>query len=458
MGKGRRYAPGVLAPGPRRLGLRRRVVLGFTAGALLLSALSAVATWLLSAQYLVNQRVRIATEEAANTAVALQQGLGSQDDVPAVLDRVTSPRVEALVRRDGEWFSSTLGLTPSDVPDAVLQALEDGRSTRQRVELRGAPKLFVGFPLPAQAAVHVAVVPLDELDETLRALSLSLVVAAALTTLAGAALGLWASRRALRPVEEVSRAAAAVATGDLDARLETDDPDLHQIATTFNATVAALRERVERDVRFAADVSHELRSPLTTLANAVSVLAARRSEMSATSAAMLDALEAEVERFSRIVRDLLAISLDGARPHLEQVSVPGLARAVAGERVPVHVEADAADGVVWGDLRRLERVLSNLLDNADRHGGGAVGVLVRRAGDDVQVVVDDAGPGVPAELRREVFERFHRGAHARSGADGAGLGLALVASHVRLHGGRVSVEERPGGGARFVVHLPAGVP
>ena len=440
----------------RQLGLRRRVVLAFGAGALLLSTVSATATWWLSAGYLEAQRTRIATTEAAAGAVALQQGLAEGVSVPRLLERVSSPSTEALLRRDGQWFSSTLALTPDDLPAPLRAAVEDRRAVRQRSTIDDDPRLFVSIPLSGRDAVYVAVLPLDELDATLRTLSQVLVGAAAVTSLAGAALGLWASRRALSPLVRVNDAAAAVAAGDLTTRLDTSDPDLQRLAATFNASVEDLRRRVERDARFAADVSHELRSPLTTLANAVSVLAARRHELSPTAAAMVDAMQAEVTRFGRIVRDLLEISLDeaGAGLALEPVRVAELVTAAVDGRVDVQLGPGAEDLVVSGDRRRLERLLCSLLDNADVHGGGAVAVVVRRHDGAAEVAVEDTGPGVPAELRAEVFERFHRGSRARSGADGAGLGLALVARHVRLHRGTVHVEDRPGGGARFVVRLP----
>jgi signal transduction histidine kinase len=111
---------------------------------------------------------------------------------------------------------------------------------------------------------------------------------------------------------------------------------------------------------------------------------------------------------------------------------------------------------VLADRVRLERVVANLLDNARRHGKGLVRLGVVRRDGRARVEVDDAGPGVPAEAREHVFERFARGSPAdRDATDsGAGLGLALVSQHVRRHDGRTWVEERPGGGARFVVELP----
>jgi signal transduction histidine kinase len=122
------------------------------------------------------------------------------------------------------------------------------------------------------------------------------------------------------------------------------------------------------------------------------------------------------------------------------------------------VDTDAAGVLILADKRRLERVVTNLLTNAEVHGGGAVRIGVRRVDGALRLEVDDEGPGVAVEDRPRIFERFARGPAAGrrsgSGGDGVGLGLALVDEHVRLHRGRVWVEDRPGGGARFVVELP----
>ena len=440
------------------LGLRRRLVLSFAVGSLVLCFAAAAAAWWLSAGYLQTLRTRVATAESVTSARAVQQGLSSDGSVPALLERTRPLSGEALLHRDGEWFASALSLTPTDIPTAVRDAALAGRAVRQRAEIDGDPHLFVTVPVDdgRRGGAYVAVLPLVELDATLRTLSAVLAGVALLTSVAFTVLGGWASRRALRPVERVSEAAAAVAAGDLRARLHTQDPDLRSLAETFNANAAALQARVDRDARFAADVSHELRSPLTTLVNAVDVMAARRDEMSPTAAAMLDLVQAELARFSEIVRDLLEISVeDAAAPSaLEPVRISRLVRAAVGDRVPVRTTPEAQDAVVLGDPRRLERVVCNLVGNADTHGGGVAEIVVRDVGGGVEIVVDDAGPGVPPHLRTEVFERFHRGPHARTTAEGAGLGLALVAQHVRRHAGQVRVEDRPGGGARFVVTLP----
>jgi signal transduction histidine kinase len=234
----------------------------------------------------------------------------------------------------------------------------------------------------------------------------------------------------------------------------------------------ALQNRVERDARFASDVSHELRSPLMTLAASVEVMQARRDDLPDRAQAALDLLVADVARFQGLVEDLLEISRFDAgaiRLHLEDLLVAEFMRqAVAVSSLPLTklTVSDRAEGLIMhGDRRRLARVVANLIDNARVHGGGAPEINVTEAVGEgeplahVWIAVEDHGPGVPPEERALVFERFARGAVAgrRSSSDGAGLGLALVDEHVRMHGGRVWVEDRSDGepGARFVLELPA---
>jgi two-component system, OmpR family, sensor histidine kinase MtrB len=234
---------------------------------------------------------------------------------------------------------------------------------------------------------------------------------------------------------------------------------------------SALQQRVERDARFASDVSHELRSPLMTLSASAEVLESRREEMPEKAQVALDLLVADVSRFKGLVEDLLEISRFDAgavRLHLEEFGVAEFVRmalAISSVRDATLTTSPLAEQmVINGDKRRLARVVANLVDNARLHGGGEVEVIVTEPADDpapstVWIAVEDHGAGVPAEERHLVFERFARGSAAgrRGATDGSGLGLALVDEHVRLHGGRVWVEDRVDGapGARFVIELPA---
>jgi len=337
-----------------------------------------------------------------------------------------------------------------------------------RFSYRDSTQLAVGVPLSSSVdAAYFEIVPLDELEGTLESLGISLVGAALVTTLAGAGLGWWAARRVLRPLAGIGDAARSIAEGELKTRVEaSEDPDLAALATSFNEMAGALEERIERDARFASNVSHELRSPLTTLSASITVLENHRADMPKRAQAALDLMVADVNRFRQLIEDLLEISrFDAGVMHLDldEVRVAELVmQAVSTSTdadIPLDIDAELAGVFVQADKRRLVRVIANLLDNAAKYAGGASRVELRQVDGNVQIAVEDEGPGIPEDDRLRIFDRFSRGLAAgrRSTSDGVGLGLSLVAEHVRLHGGGVWVEDCADGkpGARFVVVLPA---
>ena len=343
-------------------------------------------------------------------------------------------------------------------------------------EIDGETYEVVGISLEGANAQYFEFFSLEEDNETLSNVALSLLLAATITTGLGVLVGVLAARRAVRPVADASEAAKAIAGGRLETRLvPTDDPDLGVLASSFNDMAAALQQRVERDARFASDVSHELRSPLMTLSASIDVMEARRDEMPERAQAALDLLVSDVARFRGLVEDLLEISRFDAgaiRLHLEDLRVSQFVRnAVAVSSAPnleVSTSPRAENAIISGDRRRLARVVANLIDNALAYGAGQPEVSIEDGNAEsdvlthVKIAVEDHGPGVPVEERALIFERFSRGISAgqRSGSEGAGLGLALVDEHIRLHDGRVWVEDRTDGqpGARFVIELPARMP
>jgi signal transduction histidine kinase len=256
--------------------------------------------------------------------------------------------------------------------------------------------------------------------------------------------------------------ARRIVVGDLGTRLDAEgDRDLVALVSAFNEMLDELRDRIEREARFASDVSHELRGPLAALSSAVEVVNRRRDELPDRAVLAVDALAEQVTAFNRLVLDLLEISrfdVGAAAAAREQLDVVDAVRTVLHERgQTIPLEAPEAGVRIAGDGRRLHQVIANLLDNASKYAGGAVRIGVVKGPNAVWLTVDDAGPGVPEVEREAIFERFHRGpaAEAPEAPRGTGLGLTLVREHVALHGGRVWVEGRPGGGARFVVELPA---
>lgn len=445
-----------------RLSLRWRVAVAFGLVSLLLTGLLGVVTWVLATDYMLRQRETGAIAQAQANVRLVEDSLRLESrGLPDLLQGLaTDTGSSVLLEQPTGWLTSGRQVGPGFLPPALVDMARRGVAAHQRLVVQGVPVLAVAWPV-AGGGVFVQLFPLIVLDQVYRFLSGLLVVGVVLSGLLGAGIGLWASRRALRPLSELTRAASRVAAGDLQTRLPAqDDPDLMPLARTFNRTADALERRVRQDARFAGDVSHELRSPLTTMANAGEVLQRRRGELTGTAQRALDLLLAEIGRFRRMVVDLMEITRDSlldehAREVLDVGELVGNV-AVHGGCRPL-VELDGAGPWVAGDRRRLDRIVANLLDNAERHGGGAIRVGVLRREKVARIEVDDAGAGVPERLRERIFERFARGELEgnRGAAGGSGLGLALVAQHVALHGGRVWVEDRPGGGARFVVEIPA---
>ena len=468
-----------------RFGLRARVTLTFAIGAFGLSTLMAGITYFTARQTFLNERQSAEQRQAFANAALVQNALRSPlTQVNQLIESVdTLPGSRSVLRTGGQWYATAISVGQSAIPPGERQLVLSGTPASQLFVLAGSPQLVIGVPLPAVHAAYFEVFSLDELAGTLRALAFALAAAALVTTVAGAVLGRWAATRALRPLAGLTDAAVAIAGGQLDTRVEAgDDADLVELATAFNRMTANLQDRIEREARFTSDVSHELRSPLTTLTATVSVLESHRSQLAPRARSALDLLDGDLRRFTRMVDDLLEISrfdAGSAELSLDEVDPGELVRRAVAASMPADDEGvrkpvDFPVEIGWGveglrlrvDKRRFERVMANLMENAAFYAGGVTRVLVERqpplpAGalspaTAIRVVVEDRGPGIPEAERDHLFERFYRGGRAgqRASGQGTGLGLSLVAEHVRLHGGRVWSEDAPGHGTRFVVELP----
>ncbi|MFD3452333.1 sensor histidine kinase [Streptomyces sp. NPDC058691] len=265
------------------------------------------------------------------------------------------------------------------------------------------------------------------------------------------------TRRALAPVEGIRREMAAItASEDLSRRVP--EPASHdevaRLARTTNETLTALEAAVDRQRRFVADASHELRSPIASLRTQLEVGSAHPQLLDVPGAVK------DTERLQHLAADLLLLArLDaGERPGQGRVDLGALAREEVGRRPAdrAPVSAEAGEGCeVAGSRSQLARVIGNLVDNAQRHARTEVAVRVRRQGDRIVLTVADDGGGVPAAERERIFERFVRLDDARSRDDGgAGLGLAIARDVARRHGGTLTAGEAPSGGALFELNLP----
>ena len=269
--------------------------------------------------------------------------------------------------------------------------------------------------------------------------------------------------RALRPVEAIRAQVAEISFSGLEKRVPEPvlKDEIGRLARTMNAMLDRLQASSDRQRRFVADASHELRSPLASLRAQIEVRQAYSATGLEESVAMANTL-AEVTRMERLVGDLLLLAKADANRFMTARTPVSLDQAVRDEvaRLPGHgtVEVDVsnmAPATVIGDPEALARVVSNLLHNAVRHARRRVGVSVEAVNGHVELMVTDDGPGIPSDARERIFERFTRLDQARARDDGgSGLGLAIVREIVTAHGGRVGVGEG-GPGAVFIVHLKA---
>lgn len=458
-----------------RMGLRARVITAFAVGALLLSVLLSTVTYSVTRSNLIQSRESEAFVNAENAARDINSQLVRGFDVTGldgIMSGVIVPTgtLQGMIYNTASFFVDSLAFSEDKVHPALLSTLRSGRAADMTFTINDQPHYVVGLPLPsAQAnASYLYAAPLTSVEQDLNSLLPTLVGASAITTVLGLAFGVYVSRRLLSPLHRISTAASQIAAGELSTRLESgDDPDLDQLIASFNGMTSALQDRIERDARFASDVSHELRSPLMTLTGSVAVLERRRDEMPERAQVALDLLSSDIGRFKLLVEDLLEISrfdVGAVELDLEEVMLGEFVRqaigAAVGRERKVHIvhDDDTDEVIVEIDKRRIAQVIRNLSENAEKYAGGVTQVRLIHDGDDVRIELEDEGPGVPEDERQLIFERFARGSEGgrRGSGKGVGLGLSLVAEHLRLHGGSIWVDDRVDAlnGARFVISLP----
>jgi len=359
--------------------------------------------------------------------------------------------------------------TLTGVDPALRETVAAGRLGWQWLDLAGQPYLVVAGRRPPAGPDFYIYFPAGEVEGALTRLGQALLIGGgALIGLAAVVAG-FIARRVLRPVAAASRAASAIAGGDLSARLPVESGDefgawagsFNRMAASLESSVAELQEGRDRERRFVADVSHELRTPLTALVAEASLLEQHLAAMPGEAARLGELLAADTGRLRDLVEDLLEISRldagsDAGSP--ADFDAAASAAAVIAERCPGAVLIAPRGLRVVGERRRLERILGNLLANAARHAEGAeVTVSLRREGSDLVVVVADRGPGVPAADLGRLFDRFYKSDAARA-SGGSGLGLSIARSHARAMGGDLVARLRPGGGLEFEARLPVTEP
>jgi signal transduction histidine kinase len=311
---------------------------------------------------------------------------------------------------------------------------------------------FQRVATPSGDVMVVAASPLSEVTRSLDAVRRSLWVGLPFVVLLVGAVAWVVTGRALHPVEAMRLEAESISDSTLHRRVPeppTTD-EVGRLARTLNAMLDRLEASAERQRRFVADASHELRTPVATLRTELEVASLAGDEDGLRRA--VEGALAEEARLEALLADLLLLASVEESPagagELVDLAAVATADAERPRRVPVSVEGS---GQVIGSPRQVEQAVRNLVDNAARHATSAVTVTVEGS----QVVVDDDGPGVPDADRDRIFERFTRLDEGRTRDEGgSGLGLSIVQAVAGGHGGTVTVERSPTlGGARFTLAL-----
>jgi two-component system sensor histidine kinase MtrB len=282
-------------------------------------------------------------------------------------------------------------------------------------------------------------------------------------------------RQVVSPVRDAARIAEQFTKGDFSQRMEIKSTDeIAKLGTSFNEMALSLESQISRlenlsrvQQRFVSDVSHELRTPLTTLRMASEVIYSHRSGFDPTLSRSAELLIAQLDRFERLLEELLEVSrFDAEVAVLEAVEfdvIPLIARCISdvgstGADHPISIDMDPEleQVVIRADIRRVERIMRNLLSNALDHADGKpVKVEIIETPTEIAIGVRDYGEGLDANSLHRVFDRFWRADPSRSRVrGGTGLGLSIALEDARLHNGELDAWGRPGLGAHFVLTLP----
>ncbi|MFN8522721.1 MAG: ATP-binding protein [Chloroflexota bacterium] len=413
-----------------------------------------------------------AASVAGDVRVAFRPGRGGVAEAirldPALADELAMPGVYVqILALDGSVLRASSDLVAGLLPAGG--AIAPARTWQRTITAPGGERLRV-LDVPVQengtslAVVRVAS-SLHQADVALRDLQRLLIIGGGLGLLA-LVLATWALvGQFLVPLERVVNTAERVAaTGDVNVRVPTPDGgEIGRLSRSFNRMIERLRSLLASQQQLLADTSHELRNPLTVIRTNLGLL--RRDLDAETRFEVVDETEAEADRMSRLVADLLLLAREDGGEAVEHERLDlgvvveqaaARARTLAGGR-EIRCERPTEPVLILGDRDRLLQMLTNLLDNGIRHTAErdeiALG-LAQQAGEAV-LTVRDTGEGIPAEHLPRIFDRFYRVDKARSRElGGTGLGLAIVKHIAEAHGGSVSVTSALGQGATFTVRLP----
>jgi heavy metal sensor kinase len=370
----------------------------------------------------------------------------------------------------GAWLYRSQPLENNQVPIRPPSQLgnetvrEDIRVAQTPLRMASQRIVVNGRPYTVQVAA-----PIGEIIESLERFRWTLAIFIPIVLLASSAGGYLVSRRALKPVDEISTSARSISIHNLSERLlvpETGD-ELQRLSETLNEMLARLNNAVLRITQFTADASHELRAPVALIRTTAELTLGRRRDPDEYEGAMRDVL-VEAERTTHLLDSLLTLARGDSGVDTFDLIPTDVGEAVreaieesqtfaAGKNIGIEYRIPVAGVEIDGDSHAMRRLFVILIDNAVKYTspGGNVQITVARTGDRVEAAVADTGIGIAKEDQAQIFDRFWRADKVRSrAAGGAGLGLSIARWIVDQHHGEISVESEPARGSTFRVSFP----
>lgn len=468
----------------RRVSIRWRLTLWYAGSLCVLLAGFGVLVWTMTSVWLLSQSDLELTEELAELldSIHSSSGADSLSDSVTVWSQLHEPYgFDFEIRStDGLLLLQSARLQESDNDLSSLTDTSNESQSLQVSDLGPIRVKVVDVDIvgePHRLWISVSQVEQQQLLHQLA----SVLLVAGLVVMAGAGWGGWMlARRVLRPIDEMTSAAARISASQLGDRVPIQNPhdELGRLAQTLNTMLDRLDESFAELKRFTADAAHELRTPLTLLRNELEVTLRKPRSAADYEKSLRSSLE-DAERISRLAEQLLELARDDASRQpvtLERVPLVALLTDVVSQldnqarsndiQIELPASSTNTDGdspqipddlALAGDCLRLHRLFVNLIDNAVKYSspGGFVRIHCELRDSTVRVTIEDSGCGIPAEHHPHVFNRFYRIDNARtSSTGGTGLGLAICRSIVESHGGSITLKSEPNHGTRVTVELP----
>jgi signal transduction histidine kinase len=483
-----------VSPGRRRSRLRRSlltsVALTFALAVVLTALALSLAAYYLTSKAQANGALDEALEQSRQNLIIADAMLPAQP-IPQNYEALMPAfrmrgDFDTLMQTGSETYRSGLDVTAAPITKELADGVAGGHIRYQTVAVDGEPTIVVGSQLRSGTLTVYFFFPQGERLADLADLRNILVTGGLLLAALGALGGYLLARRLLRPVREASQAAQRMSRGDLNIRLPAGSDEFGVLAASFNQMATNLQAKLldleagqARERRFVADVTHELRTPVSALVGEASLL---KSKLEADPLAcppevvrLTQLVTQDIARLRQLVDDLLEVcrlDAQAADSDIEWVELDSfltrlvdahgwsqsvcVSQASSGGSLPARPTARAL-----ADKRRLERIVVNLIENALVHGAAPVSVESRGPETTAHgekgmaaVAITDSGPGISLHDLPHVFDRFYKADPSRSTSPGSGLGLAIARENARLLGGDVTAANAPPGGARFVLTLP----